>query len=54
MSANVSLVAANVTQIKSGRTRNVGASVKIQNNIMCAKKFIFEILIHIAVEMVNM
>ena len=41
VNANVSLVAANVTQIKSGRTRNVGARVKMQNNIMCAKKFIF-------------
>ena len=29
----------NVTQIKSGITINVGANIKIQNGIMCAKKY---------------
>ena len=31
----------NVIQIKSGITINVGANVKIQNGIMCAKKIFY-------------
>ena len=36
----------NVTQIKIGTTTNVGVSVKIQKNIMDAKKIIFGIPLH--------
>ena len=44
----------NETQIKSGITIGVGVIVKILRNIMCAKKFIFEILIQVVAKMVNM
>ena len=37
----------NVIQIKSGITINVGASLKILKNIMCVKKIIFGILLHV-------
>ena len=40
----------NVIQIKSGITINVGASVKIQKNIVCVKKITFVILLHIVCE----
>ena len=43
----------NVIQIKSGIKINVGASVKIQKNIVCARKVIFEILLHVVVKMIN-
>ena len=43
----------NVIQIKSEIVTNVDVSVKTQKNIVCAKKIIFEILLHIAVKMVN-
>ena len=39
----------NVTQIKSGITINVVVSAKIKKNI-CAKKIIFEILLHVLVK----
>ena len=45
---NVSLMGENVTRIKSGIT-----SAKIKESIMCAKKIIFEILLHEVVKMVN-
>ena len=35
---NVSLIVKNVTRIESGITISVGVSVKIQKNIVCAKK----------------
>ena len=44
----------NITRIKNGITINVGVSVKIQKNIICAKKIIFGILQHVVVKMVNM
>ena len=44
----------NVIQAKNGITINVGVSVKIQKNIMCAKKIIFGILLHAVVKMANM
>ena len=34
---NVNLVLENVIQIKSGTTRNVNVSVKIERNIICTK-----------------
>ena len=43
--ANTNLMTENVTQIKSEITVNVGINVKIPNNIMCAKKIIFGILL---------
>ena len=43
-----------VIQIKSGITINVDASAKIRENIMCAKKITFGILVHVLVKMVNM
>ena len=53
MNVNVSLMIKNVIQIKSGIKINVGASVKIQKNIVCARKVIFEILLHVVVKMRN-
>ena len=44
----------NVTQIKSGITINVGVSVKIQNNIVCTKKVLFRILLHVVLKRLNM
>ena len=51
---NVSLMVKNVTQIESGITLNVSVSVKIPINIMCVKKVIFGILLHVVVKMVKM
>ena len=48
---NVGLMGENVTWIKSGIIIN--ASAKIKESIMCAKKIIFEILLHQVVKMVN-
>ena len=39
----------NVTQIESGITTNVGVSVTVQNNIICLKMIIFEILLYVVV-----
>ena len=45
----------NLTQIKSGITENVGVNVKIKKkNTVCLKNFIFGILLHVAMKMVNM
>ena len=44
----------NETQIKSGITIGVSVIVKILRNIMCAKKFIFGILIQVDAKMVNL
>ena len=52
MNVNVKLMIDNVIQIKSGIMLNVGVTVKIKKK-MCAKKFIFGILVLILVEMVN-
>ena len=43
----------NVTQIKGGATTNVGVSAKIRQNIMCVKKILFEIVLHVVVNMVR-
>ena len=43
----------NVTRIKIGIMINVGVSVKIKKIIVCVKKIIFGILLHVAVKMVN-
>ena len=43
----------NITQIISGITINVDASVKIQKNKMCVKTIIFGILSQAVVKMVN-
>ena len=43
----------NVIQIKSGTTINADASAKTELNIMCAKKYISEILVHVLVKMVD-
>ena len=51
---NASLMADNVTRIKSGITINVSVSAKIKKNIMYTKKIIFGILLQEVVEMVNM
>ena len=41
VNVNVSLMVENVIQTKSGITKNVGSSVKIKKNIVCAKKIIW-------------
>ena len=51
---NISLMAENVTRIKSGITINVGVSAKMQENIMCVKKIILGIHLHVVLKMVNM
>ena len=43
----------NVIQIKSGITINVYVSVKTQKIIVCAKKIIFGIVLHLVAKMVN-
>ena len=43
----------NVIQIKSGMTINIGASVKIQKNIMSAEKTIIGILLDLIAKIVN-
>ena len=53
MQVGVSLMAEYVTQMKSRITIIVGVSAKIRNNIMCAKKIIFGILLHVVAKMVN-
>ena len=53
MSVNVNLMVKNVIRIKNGRVINVGVSVKIWKNIMCAKNIIFGILLHVVAKMVN-
>ena len=47
---NVNLVVENVIQIKSGITIHVDASAK---NIICVKKIIFGIVLHVVVKIVN-
>ena len=47
---NVHLILGNITQIKIGITINVGASVKVKRNIMCAKN-IPGILLHVVTKM---
>ena len=44
----------NLNRIKSEIKKSVGVSVKIQNNIVCAKNIIFGMLHYMAAEMVNM
>ena len=55
---NVSLIVKNVTRIESGITISVGVCVKIQKNILFAKKKkkkkLFGILQHVAAKMANM
>ena len=53
INVNVIFMVENVIQIKSGITINVGASVKILKNIVCSKKIIFGILLHVVEKMVN-
>ena len=53
MNVNVSLMVEDVIQVKSRITVNVGVSAIIQKNIMCVKKIIFGILLHVAVKMVK-
>ena len=50
---NVNLMQENVTQIKSGITINVDVSAKIRENIICVKKIITGILVHVLEKMLN-
>ena len=52
-SKTLNLMVENVTQIKRGIKINVGASVKIKKNIVCTKKIIFGILLHLVTKMSN-
>ena len=47
---NVNSTVENEFQIKSGTTINVGVSVKIRKNVMCAKKIMFGIVLHVLVK----
>ena len=51
MNVNVNLITGNVTQIKSGITINIGASLKVRKNIVCVEKIILLILLHVDVKM---
>ena len=44
---NINLIEENVIQIKSGIMINVRASAKIYEKIVCEKKFLFRILLHV-------
>ena len=46
-------MAENVTQFKSGITINIDMSAKSQENIICWKKILFGILVHVLVKMLN-
>ena len=50
VNVNVNLMVENVIQIKHGIMINAGANVK---NMIYMKKIIFEIFLHVVVEMVN-
>ena len=50
---NVNLIIDNVNQIISGIMINVVARVKIQKNIVCEKKVIFGILLHIVAKVIS-
>ena len=53
MNVSVNLIVEDVIQIKSRITIKVDVSVKIQKNIMCVKKIIFGILLHVVEKMAN-
>ena len=44
----------NIIHIKSRKRISVGSSVKIKKNIVCLKKIIFGILLHVIVKIANM
>ena len=50
---NVNLMVENVIKIKSEITINIDVIAKSQKNVICAKKIIFGILLHVVVKMVN-
>ena len=50
---NVKLMVENLTRIKSEITIYVDVNAKFWKNIMCAKKIIFGILLHVLVKMGN-
>ena len=50
---NVNSTVENVTRIKIRIKVNVHKSVKIKKKILCARKIIFRILLHVVVKMVN-
>ena len=50
---SVNLRVENVTQIKSRITINVGVSLKIRKNRIGEKIYIFRIMLHVLVKMVN-
>ena len=51
---NISLRVKSVGRIKSGIFTSVGVSVKIQKNIVFAKRIIFGVLLHVVDKMVKM
>ena len=54
MNVNVNFMVENVIQIKSGKTINNGASVKIKKkNNISAKNIIFGLLLHVIAKMIN-
>ena len=53
VNGNAISVAENVTQIKFGIKIDVGGSAKILENVLCTKKVIFGILLHLLVKTVN-
>ena len=53
VNVHVSLMEENVTWMKSGIPINAGVSSKIQENIVCVKKIVLEILLHAIAKMMN-
>ena len=43
----------NVIQTRKGATINISLSVKIQNYIVCVRKIMFGILLHVVAKLVN-
>ena len=53
MIVNANLAVKNLIQIKSGIEININVDVKIQQNIMYVKKFMFGILVHVLVKLID-
>ena len=53
MNVKVNLMVEGLIQVKSGIMINVGASVKIQRNIVFVKKIIYGIMLYIVAKKIN-
>ena len=53
VNVNINSTVENVTQVKGGATINAGVTIERRQNIICAKKIILGIFLHVVVRMVN-